>query len=82
MNDKINKMSREQFMLEKAKQEWDAIDEEFVLYGVMEFLKIPLKYEKTKFDKLPSRYQKLLAKWADWELGYSDDWKEMQEVVA
>ena len=84
MNDKSIKSSlaRDQFMLQKAKEEWDAIDEDFVLYGTMEYLKIPMKYEKTKFDKLPNRYQKRLAGWADYELGYSDDWEEMQEVVA
>lgn len=75
-------LTREQFMLQKAKEEWDAVDEEFVLYGIMKYLKIPIKYDKTKFDKLPNRYQKRLAGWADWELGYSDDWEEMQEVIA
>lgn len=69
-------------MMNAARKEWDAVDEEFVLYGIMDYLKIPFKFEKTKFDKLPICYQKRLATWAKWCLDYSEDWKEEQELLA
>ena len=73
-------LTKQEFMLKSAKHEWDNCDEDFVLYGIMEFCKIPMKYDRTKFDKLPNRYQKRLATWAKWQLGYCEDWDERQQV--
>lgn len=78
---KSNIISKVQFMLKCAKKEWRGSCE-FTKLGVMEYLSIPAKHVDKKFDEIPNRYQKRLAKFAEEELEYSDDWNQKQELVA
>ena len=70
-------MSKQQFMLKKASMEWNQCRPRgFVRLGILEGIGSSSKYYTRRFSKLPEKIQNKLAKFAEYALEYSDDWKE------
>lgn len=71
-------MNKRQFMLAKAKEEWEGSDE-FTRDGILTELRYSLKWSDSKFADLPASCRSRIASFCDYMLGYSEDWKELQE---
>ena len=68
-------MDKQQFMLKKASMEWNA-SEYFVRVGILKQFRLSSDFKRLRFSQLPERVQNKIAKFAEYALEYSDDWKQ------